>query len=94
MASTIIQMYLKHVLELFFSADIGVRSVALDVITTVLHQGLIHPAQVFPSDSSTANLVFLYHCYLNTVKQWLRLNWFCSTDFVFGMCFYLEAFIC
>jgi len=56
MASAIVQVYLKHVLELFFSADIEVRSVALDVVTTILHQGLINPAQVSTSNSNTANL--------------------------------------
>ena len=46
MASTIMQVYLKHVLEAFFTGRSQVRLEALNVIQLVLRQGLIHPVQV------------------------------------------------
>lgn len=46
MASTIMQVYLKEVLEVFFSSQSQVRLEALNVIQLVLKQGLIHPVQV------------------------------------------------
>lgn len=46
MASTIIQVYLKQILESFICANSQVRGAALDVIHLVLRQGLIHPVQV------------------------------------------------
>lgn len=48
MASTIMQIYLKQVLESFFHHQIQVRSAALNVICLVLRQGLIHPVQCVP----------------------------------------------
>ena len=46
MASTIIQVYLKQVLESFFHSQSQVRMCALGVITLILGQGLVHPVQV------------------------------------------------
>jgi len=46
MASTIMQVYLKEVLEAFFISKSMVRLEALNVIQVVLRQGLIHPVQV------------------------------------------------
>ena len=46
MASTIMQVYLKHVLEAFFTGKSQVRLEALNVIQLVLRQGLVHPVQV------------------------------------------------
>ena len=46
MASTIIQVYLKQLLESFFHTDATVRMTALNVIELVLKQGLVHPVQV------------------------------------------------
>ena len=46
MASTIMQVYLKEVLEVFFTSRSQVRLEALNVIQLVLRQGLIHPVQV------------------------------------------------
>ena len=46
MASTIMQVYLKHVLEAFFTGKSQVRLEALSVIQLVLRQGLVHPVQV------------------------------------------------
>ena len=46
MASTIIQVYLKQLLESFFHAQAAVRMAALNVIVLVLRQGLVHPVQV------------------------------------------------
>lgn len=48
MASTIMQVYLKQVLESFFHHQSQVRLTALSVITLVLRQGLVHPVQCVP----------------------------------------------
>lgn len=48
MASTIMQIYLKHVLEAFFTVRSQVRLEALNVIQLVLRQGLVHPVQCVP----------------------------------------------
>jgi len=47
MASTIIQVYLKQVLESFFHMQSQVRMCALEVVVLILRQGLVHPVQVF-----------------------------------------------
>lgn len=46
MSSSIMQIYLKQVLESFFHSQSTVRHFALNVITLTLNQGLIHPVQV------------------------------------------------
>lgn len=46
MSSSIMQIYLKQVLESFFHSHSTVRHFALNVITLTLNQGLIHPVQV------------------------------------------------
>ena len=46
MASTIIQVYLKQLLEAFFHCQSQVRLAALNVTELVLRQGLVHPVQV------------------------------------------------
>ena len=46
MASTIIQLYLKDVLESFLHPSSSVRQAALGVIQLILSQGLVHPVQV------------------------------------------------
>lgn len=46
MASTVIQLYLKQVLESFFHSQSQVRMSALEVVVLVLRQGLVHPIQV------------------------------------------------
>ncbi|XP_074642892.1 nipped-B-like protein A isoform X2 [Tubulanus polymorphus] len=48
MASTVMQVYLKYVLESFFDENLTVRSAALSVICLVLRQGLVHPVQCVP----------------------------------------------
>ncbi|CAH2330173.1 nipped-B isoform X1, partial [Pelobates cultripes] len=45
MSSSIMQLYLKQVLESFFSTQSSVRHFALNVIALTLNQGLIHPVQ-------------------------------------------------
>ncbi|ESN96221.1 hypothetical protein HELRODRAFT_189155 [Helobdella robusta] len=45
MASTIIQVYLKQILESFFHLDQQVRMSALEVVVLILNQGLVHPQQ-------------------------------------------------
>uniref|UniRef100_A0A672ZDI7 Nipped-B protein n=1 Tax=Sphaeramia orbicularis TaxID=375764 RepID=A0A672ZDI7_9TELE len=48
MSSSIMQIYLKQVLESFFHTQSTVRHFALNVITLTLSQGLIHPVQCVP----------------------------------------------
>nr|XP_023664180.1 nipped-B-like protein [Paramormyrops kingsleyae] len=48
MSSSIMQLYLKQVLEAFFHTQSSVRHFALNVIALTLNQGLIHPVQVCP----------------------------------------------
>uniref|UniRef100_A0A8C7X5K8 Nipped-B protein n=1 Tax=Oryzias sinensis TaxID=183150 RepID=A0A8C7X5K8_9TELE len=48
MSSSIMQIYLKQVLESFFHSHSTVRHFALNVITLTLNQGLIHPVQCVP----------------------------------------------
>ena len=47
MASTVIQIYLKHILESYFSPHQLLRMTTLQVISLVLRQGLVHPVQVY-----------------------------------------------
>ncbi|XP_036266910.1 nipped-B-like protein isoform X3 [Pipistrellus kuhlii] len=46
MSSSIMQLYLKQVLEAFFHTQSSVRHFALNVIALTLNQGLIHPVQM------------------------------------------------
>ena len=48
MASTVIQVYLKAVLESFLHRKPDCRISSLNVITIILSQGLVHPAQIVP----------------------------------------------
>ncbi|KAM9329215.1 nipped-B-like protein [Gastrophryne carolinensis] len=48
MSSSIMQLYLKQVLECFFHQQSSVRHFALNVIALTLNQGLIHPVQCVP----------------------------------------------
>lgn len=48
MASTVIQLYVKEILEAFLHANISVRHAALKVIQLILAQGLVHPVQIVP----------------------------------------------
>ncbi|XP_073477419.1 nipped-B-like protein isoform X3 [Aquarana catesbeiana] len=48
MSSSIMQLYLKQVLESFFHKQSSVRHYALNVIALTLNQGLIHPVQCVP----------------------------------------------
>uniref|UniRef100_A0A674D4G0 Nipped-B protein n=1 Tax=Salmo trutta TaxID=8032 RepID=A0A674D4G0_SALTR len=48
MSSSIMQLYLKQVLEAFFHTLSNVRHFALNVIALTLNQGLIHPVQIIP----------------------------------------------
>lgn len=53
MSSSIMQLYLKQVLEAFFHTQSSVRHFALNVIALTLNQGLIHPVQVSLFDSGS-----------------------------------------
>jgi hypothetical protein len=48
MASTVIQAYLKSVLDSFIHPSVMARHAALKVITLILAQGLVHPVQIVP----------------------------------------------
>ncbi|XP_044256313.1 nipped-B-like protein [Tribolium madens] len=48
MASTVIQLYLKEILQSYLHSDLSVRQAALRVIQLVLQQGLVHPVQIVP----------------------------------------------
>ncbi|XP_005090101.1 nipped-B-like protein B [Aplysia californica] len=48
MASTVMQIYLKELMEAFFHDNSQVRLTALNVVTLVLRQGLVHPVQCIP----------------------------------------------
>ncbi|XP_046372301.1 nipped-B-like protein isoform X3 [Haliotis rufescens] len=48
MASTIMQVYLKQVLESFFHEQAQNRLAALGVVILILKQGLVHPVQCVP----------------------------------------------
>ncbi|XP_069483246.1 nipped-B-like protein isoform X4 [Ambystoma mexicanum] len=48
MSSSIMQLYLKQVLDAFFHTQSTVRHFALNVIALTLNQGLIHPVQCVP----------------------------------------------
>ncbi|XP_015917396.1 nipped-B-like protein A [Parasteatoda tepidariorum] len=48
MASTVIQIYLKQILECVLYPDITVRKASLQVIQLILGQGLVHPVQIVP----------------------------------------------
>lgn len=67
MASTVIQVYLKQLLEAYFHPQNTVRMAVLQVLTLVLRQGLVHPVQV---------LTLFYECYLLLIlhEQILQLT--------------------
>ncbi|XP_066599133.1 nipped-B-like protein A [Prorops nasuta] len=48
MASAVIQLYIKEILESFLHSNVSVRHAALKVIQLVLAQGLVHPVQIVP----------------------------------------------
>lgn len=48
MASTVIQVYLKAILDSFLHAKAECRLAAVKVIGIILSQGLVHPAQIVP----------------------------------------------
>lgn len=57
MASTVIQLYLKEIMEAFLHPDVGVRHAALKVIQLILQQGLVHPVQVSDTFLLTSILI-------------------------------------
>lgn len=48
MASTVIQIYLKEILESFMHKEVTVRMAALKVIQLILSQGLVNPIDIIP----------------------------------------------
>ncbi|XP_055932716.1 nipped-B-like protein A, partial [Argiope bruennichi] len=48
MASTIVQIYLKQILECVLNTELAVRKATLQVIQLILGQGLVHPVQMVP----------------------------------------------
>lgn len=67
MASTVMQVYLKVVLESFFNIQSQVRIAALSVINLVLRQGLVHPVQV----SNTKLISCIIMEILDSMVYWL-----------------------
>jgi cohesin loading factor subunit SCC2 len=47
-SSAVVQRYLDHVLEAALSQNTSIQSVAIDVLTFTVKQGLTHPLQSFP----------------------------------------------
>jgi len=70
MASTIIQVYLKQVLESFFHLQSQVRMCALEVVVLILRQGLVHPVQVriasFTVSSVTCFISVIVTCVMSS----------------------------
>jgi Sister chromatid cohesion C-terminus len=66
LASAIIQLYLKHVLEAYFDVNPFIRQYAANVVDLVLKQGLIHPLQV------------KFHVGEPCFSSYLRFNWLYS----------------
>ena len=48
MASTVIQVYLKSILDSFVHPSVTARQATLKVIQLILQQGLVHPVQIVP----------------------------------------------
>lgn len=61
MSSSIMQLYLKQVLEAFFHNQSSVRHFALNVIALTLNQGLIHPVQVWSFSPAAAAVEYKTH---------------------------------
>lgn len=69
MASTVIQLYLKGILNSFLHPSIKVRQDVLKVIQLILAQGLVHPVQVWKSSLKIINKYFIifflyFSCFL------------------------------
>lgn len=71
MSSSIMQIYLKQVLESFFHSQSTVRHFALSVITLTLSQGLIHPVQVSSHSYCTALMRLAQYSNTNIVYMFL-----------------------
>lgn len=69
MSSSIMQLYLKQVLEAFFHTQSSVRHFALNVIALTLNQGLIHPVQVWQAFMMEGFVIQVFRgfhiCYMN-----------------------------
>ena len=48
MASTVVQVYIRYILESFIHPDVTARHAAIKVISLILAQGLVHPVQIVP----------------------------------------------
>lgn len=66
MASTVIQLYLKEILQSYLHRNLQVRQPALRVIQLILQQGLVHPMQVF------------FHISMNSLS--FMVKWSFETD--------------
>lgn len=94
MSSSIMQIYLKQVLESFFHTQSTVRHFALSVITLTLSQGLIHPVQVCSrsrssifSNKNSSSLAFLF-CSVVRVEKKKQAR---SETFHFSVCALLDC---
>lgn len=73
MSSSIMQLYLKQVLEAFFHNQSSVRHFALSVIALTLNQGLIHPVQVCSISPAAAAVGYSV---IKNVGQMFRIFFF------------------
>lgn len=73
MSSSIMQLYLKQVLEAFFHNQSSVRHFALSVIALTLNQGLIHPVQVWSISPAAAAVGYSV---IRNVGQMFRIFFF------------------
>lgn len=77
MSSSIMQLYLKQVLEAFFHTQSTVRHFALNVIALTLNQGLIHPVQVHNTSETHTG----YH-WATLLRQIIPKLWPCKKKYM------------
>lgn len=65
MASTVIQLYLKGILNSFLHTSVQVRQSVLKVIQLILGQGLVHPVQVLKLIIYLKLIIVILYCCLS-----------------------------
>lgn len=67
MASTVIQLYLKGILNSYLHISVQVRQSVLKVIQLILAQGLVHPVQViflYGYLEKCLNFIYIFNVFL------------------------------
>ena len=73
-SSAIVQRYLNHVLDAALCQNIQIQSVAIDVLSFTIKQGLAHPLQVrHDDDLHRATLIFIFSLFLLSSPSRLAL---------------------